>query len=369
MNPAIERVLAKVDSRGVRQWGRGYLASRADRETPDPSRPLHLYVCVGDHYEPNHKRPGLDEEHRRVDAWVAKYPEIAKRHRDSSGRPHVRTFFFPIDEYRPEHLDKLAALCRDGYGDVEVHLHHDHDTADQLRGTLLGFAETLFDRHGLLRKNPTTGVIEWGFIHGNWALDNSHPEGRFCGVDDEISVLASTGCYVDMTLPSAPAPTQTHRVNSIYYARGVAGRAKNHDDGEPLVAGSGSRPHDEHTLLMVQGPLAPNIRSRKFGIVPRLESGELSPDVPVDPADRVPVWFEHAPALRGAPNHRFLKLHAHGTAPGGEEYFLAPGGGFDRLLTTLEQYAAANPQCVLHYVTAWEMVDVIKKLEAGTLAP
>jgi hypothetical protein len=35
------------------------------------------------------------------------------------------------------------------------------------------------------------------------------------------------------------------------------------------------------------------------------------------------------------------------------------------LLTTLEQYCAANPECVLHYVTAWEMVQVIRGLERG----
>jgi hypothetical protein len=326
---------------------------------------LHVYVCVGDHYEPNHRRPGLEEQRRRVAVWLQKYPEIAKRHRDSAGRPHVRTFFFPIDEYRPEHLDQLALLCREGFGDVEVHLHHENDSASQLSDTLLGFAETLHTRHGFLRKSAANGRIEYAFIHGNWALDNSHPEGKFCGVDDEITVLASTGCYVDMTLPSAPSPTQTRRVNSIYYARGRSGRAKNHDDGEVLVAGTGQRTLDDHTLLMVQGPLAPNVRSRKLGVIPRLETGELSPDVPVDPADRVPVWLDHAPALRGAPNHRFLKLHAHGTAPGGEEYFLEPGGGFDRLLTTLEQYCAANPECVLHYVTAWEMVQVIRGLERG----
>jgi hypothetical protein len=281
----------------------------------------------------------------------------------------VRTLFFPIDEYRPEHLDALAWLCREGVADVEVHLHHDNDTADNLRRTLEDFARTLHEHHGLLRRDGASGRIEYAFIHGNWALDNSHPEGRFCGVDNEIRVLAETGCYVDMTLPSAPSPTQTRMVNGIYYAYGRDGAAKSHDVG-PEVCVGGRPPRTSHPpLMMVQGPLAPNFCARKLGIFPRLETGELSPDNRVDPARRVALWVAHAPAVRGAPNHRFIKLHAHGTQPGAEEYFLEPGGGFDRVLDVFEREYDDGRRYVLRYVTAREMFETIKGLEQGTIPP
>ena len=45
-------------------------------------------------------------------------------------------FFFPIEEYEPEYLDALAELCRAGFGEVEIHLHHDHDTPGTLRAKL-----------------------------------------------------------------------------------------------------------------------------------------------------------------------------------------------------------------------------------------
>ena len=62
----------------------------------------------------------------------------------------MRTFFFPIDEYRPEHLDALTTRVREGLFDVEVHLHHEDDTADNLRRTLTDFARTLHEGHGFL---------------------------------------------------------------------------------------------------------------------------------------------------------------------------------------------------------------------------
>jgi hypothetical protein len=51
----------------------------------------------------------------------------------------------------------------------------------------------LHQRHGLLRKDPVTGQVLYAFIHGNWALCNSRPDGRWCGVKEEIKILLETG--------------------------------------------------------------------------------------------------------------------------------------------------------------------------------
>ena len=83
---------------------------------------------------------------------------------------------------------------------------------------MLAFKELLADRHGLLARRRDTGELPYGFIHGNWALDNSRPDGRCCGVNNELAILRETGCYADFTLPSAPSPAQTAKINSIYYA-------------------------------------------------------------------------------------------------------------------------------------------------------
>ncbi len=362
-NTMLQSFFDKVDPRGARLWGPGYLRAMRDREATDPELPLHLYVCVADHFEPRWRNATPDDERRRVGAWTRRYPPLARRHRDSFGRPHVRTLFFPIEEYRREHLDALRALVDQGLVDVEVHLHHDADTRENLRASLLGFTETLHRDHGLLRRDPDTGILRYAFIHGNWALDNSHPGGLFCGVDDEISLLVETGCYLDMTMPCVPSPAQGRVVNTLYYARGAPGRSRGHDRGREVYVGGSERPGE---LMLIPGPLGLHWASRARGIAPRIEAAMLEPENPVPLAHRVACWEANAPAVRGAPNHRFVKLHAHGCNGDAPEWFLRDGGPFDQLLTLLEERWSDGHRRLLHYVTAREMYETVKSLEDGS---
>ena len=220
-------------------WLPGYLRSRAlaRREASGRSGVVDILFALTDHYEPLFRRPTEDVARRRVDTWLRRYPAMANQFRDADGRPPQHTFFYPIEEYRPELLDRVAALCRQGYGEIEVHLHHDRDNAASLRNQLQQFTQTLHDRHGLLTRDAS-GKLRYGFIHGNWALGNSLPDGRWCGVDDELSVLRETGCYADFTLPSAPSAAQTRTVNTIYYAAAGIGGPRSHDAGERVAAGT-----------------------------------------------------------------------------------------------------------------------------------
>lgn len=358
----LDRALDAVDPRGVRLWGAGLLRASLEREPADPARPMHLYVCIADHFEPRWRKASLDEERRRVARWVDEYPALAARHADSFGNRPVRTLFFPIEEYRPEHLDALAMRVRDGLFDVEVHLHHDDDTADNLRASLRDFTRTLHEAHGLLRRDPATGELAYAFIHGNWALDNADRDGRFCGVDNELSVLVETGCYVDMTMPCVPSPAQGRVINTIYYARGCEGRSRGHDAGRPVRVG-GRR--EDRELMLVPGPLGLHLRSRTRGVMPRIEAAMLEPGNPIDLAERVGAWVRNAPAVRGAPNHRFIKLHAHGCNGDAPDWFLTRGGAFERLLSIFEGEWADTRRYFLHYVTAREMYETIVRLESG----
>ncbi len=102
---------------------------------------------------------------------------------DSDGRPPRHTFFYPIEEYDPDHLDQLATLARAGFGEVEIHLHHDGDTPESLHRTLAQAVENLAGRHGLLGRHRETGRPGYAFVHGNWALNNARPDGCWCGVN------------------------------------------------------------------------------------------------------------------------------------------------------------------------------------------
>lgn len=315
----------------------------------------HVYFCFADHYEPYGGTRDAARAQARLRRWLEEYPVLAGRHRDSDGRPPRHTFFYPEEEYDPVLLDRLAALCRAGYGDVEVHLHHDNDTADNLRATLERYRDTLHRRHGLLHTDPA-GRVVYAFIHGNWALDNSRPDGRWCGVDNEIAVLVQTGCYADLTMPSAPSATQTRKINSIYFAKGAPGRRKGHDTGrDAAVAAWGTA--DE--LLLIPGPLTLNWREAKHGLLPRIENAEVSADAPPS-AHRVALWGRCRVSVRGAEEHVFIKAHAHGATEKSMQMLF--GNGFERLWSELERQYRDRPGCRLHYVTAWEMYNRIRAL-------
>lgn len=342
--------------RNMHLWLWPYLKGVLRRRSGPKAALTHVYFCFADHFEPYWNRADQVLARQRVRRWTERYPVLASRHRDSDGRMPRHSFFYPEEEYDPEILDALARLCREGFGDVEVHLHHDNDTAENLCQTLERFKAVLFTKHGLLRKSAESGKIEYCFIHGNWALDNSRPDGRWCGVCDEISVLVKTGCRTDMTMPSAPSDTQTRKINSIYFARGHAGRCKSHDDGRDAAVGEWGRPDE---LLLVQGPLALNWANRKLGLVPRIESGEISCDAPPN-ARRVRLWGDCRIGVEGAPEHVFIKAHTHGTEDRTTDMLL--GDGLETLWSELEAAYRDRPGFALHYVTAWEMYEKIRQI-------
>ena len=344
-------------SRDLDIWLVPYLRRKLRQPQTPPNGLVHILLAVTDHYEPRFNNVSLEHERRRVNFWVKRLPQFASRHRDYHQRNYRHTFFFPEEEYREEHLDRLAALCRAGYGDVEIHLHHDRDSAAGLTEKLTRFKHILHSRHGLLHRNPATGEIEYAFIHGNWALDNSDG-GRHCGVDNELEVLRQTGCYADFTLPSTPSRTQTRKVNSIYYATGHPYRRKSHDSGVDVEAG---REH-EGDLMLIQGPLALNLKSRKCGLLPRVENGELSGDNPPTP-ERARLWIHEAIHVKGRPDWIFVKLHTHGCNERNMEAVL--GQAMERTLTFLETNYNDGKRYALHYVSAREMYNIVKAAEAG----
>lgn len=339
-----------VRRRNMHLWLPSFVLRRPPART---GRPTHVHFLFADHFEPFWGAASRTTALARTRRWITGYSDVARRHADSDGRPPQHVHFYPEEEYDAEILDGLAELCRRGFGDVEVHLHHDGDTAEALEEKLVRFKNILYARHGLLRRG-LTGEVEYGFIHGNWALDNSRPDGRWCGVNDELDVLKRTGCYADFTLPSAPSATQTRKINSLYFAHDGPG-PKSHDDGVDAAAGA----WDDDGLLMVQGPLALNWASRKWGLLPRIESGEISADNPPT-AERVELWFRQGVHVRGRPDHLFVKVHAHGTQPENQRAFLERGL-LDRLYTLLKQRAEASG-FQIHYETAREMYDVIRRL-------
>lgn len=334
----------------LRTWMAGY------RLVPHP---VHVFFCVADHFEPDWKSASESLQDERVSRWVSEYPYSVEGISDSRGRPPQHTFFCPIECYRPEVIENLSQLVWSGYGDIEIHLHHEDDPPDQLRELLALSAEVLHKRHGLLSTDHS-GAIRYGFIHGNWALDNARPDGRWCGVNNEITILRETGCYADFTLPAAPDPAQTRTINSIYYAIDNPRRPKSHDKGIPAATGH-VPPVDG--LLMIQGPLM--IRQPRIWSRPRLENGNLSGSQPPS-ARRFVDWLRADVKVRGHDSWVFIKVHTHGAPEKNTSVLL--GDEMKRMHERLKDYAV-HRGFEYYYVTAREMAQLVRQAEAGKLVP
>jgi hypothetical protein len=328
-------------------WLPGYL----QRRVPPTVTPTHVFFCFVDHYEPLWNKASRHQGLERVEHWFENYPRMANRFRDADGRPPQHTFFYPAEEYVPEYLDLLARLCSQGYGEVEIHLHHDNDTAENLRKTIEDFKVKL-QGHGFLSNG------RYGFIHGNWSLDNSRPDGRWCGVNNELQVLRETGCYADFTLPSAPSECQTRKINSIYYATDDPMRPKSHDTGVDVRVGD--KPTGD--LLIVQGPLALNWDNRKFGILPRIENSEIARHAPVN-ASRLRNWVGQRISVVGKSDWVFVKVYTHGCQELNFDTALGPSAA--TMHQHLQETCNDGTNAVLHYVTAREVFNLIKAAEAG----
>ena len=233
--------MAAVEARrrGLDRWLFTYIRERSKCQAPRPGQPVHLLLCIADHFEPGNGGVTPAVARGRVRAWVEDYPRLCQEFRDSDGRPPRHTFFYPIEMYDEAEVDALARLCRLGLGEVEIHLHHDVDTsgeppADACSPSRSCWPEGMGCSPGIARPahSPTASCT------GTGLSTTRSPDGRSCGVNNELEILRETGCYADFTLPSAPSQTQTRKINSIYYASTIRVDPSRMTGGLTLPAGA-----------------------------------------------------------------------------------------------------------------------------------
>jgi len=317
----------------------------------------HLIFTIANHFEPRWGENG-DVDHKTQMARLKAYYKLARDTgdtvRDADGTKFRHTNFYPGEQYHPEILDVMAAMQAEGLGEVEVHLHHGverPDTAENLRRSLVEFRDTLAEKHKCLSRTDGSDTPMYAFVHGNLALANSCG-GRFCGVDNEMEILRDTGCYVDMTLPSAPDESQVSVINQIYECALPMQEAVPHRRGN-RVAANGKTPA---LPLIFTGPLVFNWTRRIAGFpLPRIDDGALTANQPLDVA-RFDRWRSANVSVAGKTDWIFVKLYCHGFFPYDQETCI--GDRAKRFFNDLLDESARTGSFEIHFATAREAFNI-----------
>lgn len=350
-----------IYQRKIHIWLPGYCGQFIKKRIKSEgiSTPIHILFCFVDHFEPGWNKADLDLQRKRVDAWVERYPVFAEKFIDSDGYHPRHTWFYPPHYFKEEHILKLLSLCKKGFGEIEMHLHHSRmepfpDTSETLREKINDTLR-LYSQYGIFKTsvqgNPQ---LKYGFIHGDWALDNSREQ--YCGVNDELTILKETGCYADFTFPSYMIESQPRMVNTIYYAKDNSTQPKSYEKGEVLQAGRSN----QSDLMMIQGPLTFRWKKKRGIYSPAVEDGEISGNNP-PLKERVDSWIKTNIHVWGREDWIIVKVFTHG-APGEDNGVLLgePIKGMHSYLN--EKYNDGN-KFFLHYVTARELFNIIRAAE------
>jgi hypothetical protein len=346
-------------ARGTFPWVPAYYWQRLLRRAPG-MKPLHLIISLADHFEPAivpytmGERAGRDVQEQRLERWCRNYPRAVDDWPDHDGYPFRHTYFYPAEQYDADLVERLAQHCHDGWGEIEIHLHHGIDspgTPEQTRQMLVEFRQALVS-HGCLAQLDGQGTPRYAFVHGNFALANSM-QGRFCGVDSEIQILAETGCYADFTLPSSPNPAQITKINALYECNWPLSRASAHREGRDLRSGRFSPTFP----LIIQGPLLLDFSRRSLHWpLPTIENGAVTGSRPLS-MGRLKLWMKAGITVQGRPDWLFIKLYCHGMDPRDEDAML--GDSLRTFLRNLMYESRRGHEYQVHFTTAREMTNMV----------
>jgi hypothetical protein len=328
---------------------------------PKPQGAIHIMFAFVDHFEPGNRNASPEQQKSRVNAWIERYPSLASRHRDSDGICPQHTFFFPPHYDTHNHLERVVGLCSQGYGEVEMHLHHDRqppwpDDESSLEKKIRDCISS-FSRYGVFCL--PNGQKAYGFIHGDWALANSLKGEKHCGINSELAILKRTGCYADFTFPVCNE-AQPKLANTIFYAQTGLYHPKPYNI-QPLPVQSGKKPPND-SLMLIQGIIGLRWKSRTHTFKPSIEQSNM--DISDQPfPERIDYWVKKGIHVKGKPEWVFIKIHTHGSRE--EDRDLLLGNICDEMFTYLESRYNDGKQYILHYVSAREMFNIIRAAENG----
>ena len=322
------------------------------------SEKKHVIITVANHFEPAWSDNGwldFNTQIRRLQEYHKLAGKTGEAVCDADGTKFRHTNFFPIEQYDSRIVNIIQQMESEGLGELEIHLHHGldkPDTAENLRKILLENRDRFAEDHHCLSRLDGKGDPTYGFVHGNLALANSM-SGKYCGVDNEMQVLAETGCYADFTLPSAPLETQAAVTNKIYECGHPLNEKFSHRTGENVRV-FGNNPQ---LPLIFTGPLMFNWNRRLKGVpIPRLDDGALTATQTLD-ATRFDRWLDANITVKGRPEWIFVKLYCHGFFD--HDQSASIGEDARRFFGEMVERGEKTGDYTIHFASAREAVNMV----------
>ena len=339
------KIFRSVDERYPWIWA--YLVDQIQPKERVKEGPTHIMFMFACHFEPH--------DQATVTRWMENYPKMAQKHIDADGKHPQNSWFWHFsqsdDEEKAGFLRQLSQLAYQRYGEIELHLHHYNDDETSFLEKIRHMI-TLSQQVGAMITAEVHPRTAFGFIHGNWSLDNSRGPGM-CGVNNELILLRKVGCYADFTHASW-GPMQPRTVNRLYYATDDPLRPKSYDRGREMevgIPGIGD-------LLIFEGPIV----VRFNGLKPTYDHGDISLEHLPTP-ERIDSWIKTGIHVKGRPEWVFVKVFAHGALS--QDYEAVLGEWRHKLHSYLEEHYNDGRNYVLHYITAREAYNIATAAEAG----
>jgi len=324
----------------------------------------HVIITVANHFEPGWSENGILDHKtqlKRMKEYHSLARSIGEAVRDADGTKFRHTNFYPAEQYDAEILDIMAEMQSEGLGEVEVHMHHEADgpdTAENTRRVIETFRDTIADRHRCLSRMEGSERPMYAFVHGNLALANSCG-GRYCGVDNEMQILHETGCYADLTLPSAPDESQVPVLNQIYQCALPLDQAAPHRKGIRASVG-GNTPL---LPLIFTGPLVLYWYRWNAGLpLPRIDDGALAANQPLD-LNRFRRWLSANVTVAGKSDWIFVKLYCHGFFDHDQQTSI--GEEAKRFFDALVEDSVRKGNYKVHFATAREAFNMASAAVEG----
>lgn len=340
-----------VRKKNIHIWLYDYLLSNlkamliSNKNSNTTKDVMFLFV---DHFE-------LAGKQERLNAWLNDYPEIVKEFKDFDGVKPQHTWFYALDLTDENELKAIKPLVDNGFGEVELHWHHSHQSNEEFEVDLKNGLE-VFHKYGYMKPHIDGVHSTFSFIHGNWSLNNSRGN-EFCGIDNEIKILKKYGCYADFTFPALFSEAQPKYVNKISYTKTDA-LNKEYDIARESEVGVFE---SDDELMIMQGPLAINYLDWRHRWHPTFEDGDINRNETQGSKNRIDCWIRQNIHVKENPDWIFVKVFCHGA----QDYKSLSSDSTFQMHKYLDDHYNDGKKYRLHYVTARECYNIIKAAENG----